>query len=99
MCIMHGWPPVQIQQYKRKVFCVSKNRFSEGSINAPSAIVDKAAHTDCSMTVPTVILYSVTEPVFAHTERDTGKLLPGGNNITSLIERWDSLSSLGVNEK
>ena len=51
------------------------------------------------MTVPTFILYSVTEPVFAHTEGGTRELLPGGNNITSLIEKWDSLDSLGVNVK
>ena len=73
-----------------------KEKCSAGSIHAPSAVGDKAAHTHCSIAVPAVLLYSATEPVLAHPKGDTHKLSPGGNKITSLVEKWDRFQSLGV---
>ena len=68
------------------------SQWSAGSIYAPSAIDDKAAHTHCSITVPTVLLYSATEPVLAHPNGDTHEHM----KITNLVEKWDKFQSLEV---
>ena len=72
-----------------------KEQWSVDSINAPSAIDDKAAHSDCKISVPITVLDSAREPVLAHTKGETHEPSLDGGNIKNLIEKWDRNNSLG----
>ena len=77
-------------------FNTVKEQFSVDSINAPSAIDDKAAHSDCKISVPIIVLGSAREPVLAHTKGDTHEPSLESGNIKNLIEKWDRQHSLWV---